>query len=90
MSGTVQVEVGKASLAIRTHLPAQRVRVIEHRIRETLEGIRQGRELPERELLVLGLLTFADELLDAEARLGQHEEAAKRLEALIRKTESAL
>jgi hypothetical protein len=90
VSGTVQVDIGGAALAIRTQLPEERVRSIEHRIRETLEGIRQGRDLPERELFALGLLTLTDEVLDAEARLVQHEEAAKRLEALIRRTESAL
>ena len=90
MAGTVRVEVGETAVSIRTHLPEERVRQIERRIRETLEGIRQGREIPERELLVLGLLTFTDHLLDAEMKLGQHDEAARRLEALIRKTESAL
>lgn len=90
MAETTRIEVGGAALEIRSKLPPERVRTIEHRVRETLESIRQGREIPERELFVLGLLTITDELLDAEAKLVQHDEAARRLEALIRKTESAL
>ena len=91
MSGTVHIDLGGGQpLAIRTHLPAEHDRRVETRIRETLAEIRQGRELPERELLILGLLTISEELLEAEQRLEQHDEAAKRLEALIRRTESAL
>jgi len=86
---TVRISIGDTSLSIRTELPLERVRLVEARIRETLERVRQGRPLPERELLVLGLLTLTDEILDAEQRLTRHEEAARRLEALIRKTESA-
>jgi hypothetical protein len=90
VADTTRVDVGGAALTIRTHLPAERVRQIEDRVRETLDGIRQGRQIPERELFALGLLTLTDQLLDAEARIGKHDEAARRLEALIRKTESAL
>ena len=89
MARTVTIQVAGRPSEVRTNLQDDHVRRIESRIRHTLDDIRRGRDLPERELFVLGLMTLADEVLALETKVSNHREAGQRLESLIRRVESA-
>lgn len=89
MSSQTVIQIGCQRLEIRTDLPPEHLGRMEKRIADTLDAVGQGRTLPEPEHLCLGLLALTDELLEAEGRIERLEEARQRLEALIRRVESA-